>query len=111
MGTASKVCSMIFRCGELVSACIVAGLLGRYLYFLNVADGNASSRLIYTEVMAGISIILSIILLFPLKFTFYCFPLDFILFICWMVAFGLLYNVSYLILPAAYRVCCAFHPC
>jgi len=94
MGTATRVCSVILRFGELTSAAIVAGILGRYLSLLNNANAPANSRIVYTEVMAGISILLAIILGPPLKYSFYCFGLDFALFICWMVAFGLLCNLT-----------------
>ncbi|KAH8598422.1 hypothetical protein B0O99DRAFT_591709 [Bisporella sp. PMI_857] len=94
MGTTSKVCSVILRSGELVSAAIVAGIVGRYLYFLSSAHAHASSRIIYAIVIAGISILASLILFPPLKYSFYFFVLDFALWICWMVAFGLLCNLT-----------------
>ena len=96
MGTASKVCSMILRFGELASAAIVVGLVGRYLTILANANADAGSRIIYSEVIGGISIVFSIILFPPLKYSFYCFAIDFALFVCWIVAFALLCNVSYL---------------
>jgi hypothetical protein len=51
-------------------------------------------RIIYAVTIAGISIVCSIVLLPPFRHTFYAFPLDIILFVLWMVAFGLLGNVS-----------------
>jgi hypothetical protein len=93
MGVASKVISVIFRVGELICAAIVAGILGRYLHLLDLADVGAGSRIIYSEVIAGLSIAFSIILMPPLMYSFVLFLLDFALFICWMVAFGLLANV------------------
>lgn len=101
MGTASKVISVLLRFGELASATIVAGILGRYLFLLADANAHANSRIVYTEVIAGLSILFSLILFLPFKFSFYCFVLDFVLIICWMVAFGLLFTVSY-ILPTSY---------
>ena len=101
MGTTTRVCSLILRLGELASAIIVVSIVGRFLFLLDEANANANSHVIYTEVIAGISIILAIILAPPLKYSFYCFSLDFTLFICWMVAFGLLCNVSYSVGPVA----------
>jgi hypothetical protein len=95
MGAASKTCSVILRSGELISATIIAGILGRYLYFLSSANAHVGSRVIYAEVIAGISILASLVLFPPLKYSFYCFGLDFALCICWTVAFALLCNVSY----------------
>ncbi|OCK82442.1 hypothetical protein K432DRAFT_391279 [Lepidopterella palustris CBS 459.81] len=94
MGAASKVTSVILRVMELISAVIVAALLGRFLYLLNLANAGSSSRIIYTEVIAGISIAFSILLSIPAKYSFYAFPIDFALFICWIVAFGLLANLT-----------------
>ncbi|PMD63214.1 uncharacterized protein K444DRAFT_661259 [Hyaloscypha bicolor E] len=94
MGTASKVVSVVFRIGELTCACIVLGILGRFLYLLDLGNGHADSKIIYAEVIAGISVAASIILLPPFLYSFWAFPLDCALFICWMVAFGLLDNLS-----------------
>jgi len=94
MGSGSKFCSVILRFSELASAAIVAGILGRYLAILADANIDAGSRIIYSEVIAGISLLFSIVLFPPLKYSFYCFPIDFALFICWIVAFALLCNLT-----------------
>lgn len=94
MGAASKTCSVILRSGELISAAIVAGILGHYLHVLSSANAHASSRIVYAVVIAGISIIASLALFPPLKYSFYCFVLDFVLCICWIVAFALLCNLT-----------------
>src|SRR3984957_10131692 len=93
MGLASQITSVVFRAMELISASIIAGLVGAYLHFVSEAHADASGRLVYTVSIAGISIFFSIFLMPPLKYSFYGFPLDFALFVCWMVAFGLLVNV------------------
>src|SRR5882757_7478395 len=94
MGSASKVASFCLRVGELICAAIVAGILGYYLHLIDQANASVNGRIIYAEVIAGISILFSLILMIPFKFSFWAFPLDFVLFICWMVAFGLLIDVS-----------------
>lgn len=94
MGAASKIVSIVLRVLELTSAAIVAGTVGQYLHYLTMADSGASSRIVYTEVISGISILFSIVFMPPLKYSFYGFIVDFALFICWMVAFGLLANAS-----------------
>jgi len=86
--------SVILRILELCCAVIVAGIVGQYLHYLDLADVHAGSRIIYTEVIAGISILFSIIFMPPLKYSFYGFIIDFALFICWMVAFGLMENLT-----------------
>jgi len=95
MGIASKVISVILRVIELTSATVVAGLVGTYLHYLTDARADADSRIVYTIVIAGISIIFSLVFMPPLKYSFYGFPVDFAIFICWMVAFGLLDNVRF----------------
>lgn len=96
MGTASKVTSVCLRIGELICASIVAGILGHYLYLLDQANADANNRIVYAVAIAGISITFSIILILPFKYSFLAFPLDYALFICWMVAFGLLVAVSHI---------------
>ena len=94
MGTASKIASICLRVSELVCAAIVAGLEGHYLYLVDRANDSPNGRIVYTEVIAGLSIAFSLILMLPMKYSFYGFPLDFTLFICWIVAFGLMMDVS-----------------
>jgi hypothetical protein len=99
MGTTSKAVSVILRVGELICAAIVVGILGRYLDLVYDANASPNGRIIYTIVIGGISIFFSLVLMPPLKYSFWAFGLDFALFICWMVAFGLLINVSISISP------------
>lgn len=94
MGVASQASSVVLRIGELICASIVAGTLGRYLYLLSVARVDGSSRIVYSVAIAGISIFFSIVFMPPLKYSFRGFSIDFSLFICWIVAFGLLDNVK-----------------
>lgn len=94
MGTASKVISVAFRLGELICSVIVTALLGRFFIHLHHGHGHADDRLIYAQVISCLGIVISILLFPPLKYSFYAFPLDAILFICWIVAFGLLADVS-----------------
>ena len=95
MGTASKILSVLFRLSELSSSIIVVALLGRFFYYLHDGpDGDANSRLIYTEVISCLGIFVSIILIVPAKYSFYAWPIDVIFFICSMVAFGLLAAAS-----------------
>ena len=93
MGAASKVVSVLLRIGELISACIVCGIMGRYLSLQHDANASYNSRIVYAVAMASISIFFSIVLMPPLKYSFMAFPLDLVLFVCWIVCFGLLVNV------------------
>lgn len=107
MGTSSKIASVIFRLGELVCAAIVLGIIGRFLYVVNLGNGSVNGKLVYAEVIAALSIAFAILLMPPLTYSFYFFPLDLIMFICWIVAFGLLANVrcQYLSLNFLQKIC------
>lgn len=93
-GTGIKILSAFFRLMQLISAVIVTGIVGRYLNFAHNAHAHAGSRLIYAEVLGGISILAALLLFFPWKGSFWAFPFDIIMFIMWIVAFGLLAAVS-----------------
>jgi hypothetical protein len=94
MGNASKVLSVIFRIGELICASVVVGILSYFIRVVHLGNGTVDGKLIYTEVWAVFSMVFSILLILPFTYSFYAFPLDLIMFIGWMVAFGLDYNVS-----------------
>jgi len=94
MGLPSQIISVVCRVGELISASVVAGLVGEYLHYINDANAHAGSRFVYTVALAGISIFFSLVLMPPLKYSFWAFPLDLSLFIMWMVSFGLLEGLT-----------------
>ena len=96
MGTGSKITSVFLRIMELISAAIVAGLVGEYLHFVSNAHDTASPRMVYAVALAGISLVVSLICMIPLNYTFYGFLLDAALFVMWMTAFGLLVNVGFI---------------
>ncbi|KAI9804484.1 MAG: hypothetical protein M1825_001383 [Sarcosagium campestre] len=82
--------SIPLRLGELVFAAVVAGLTGKYLHSLKNARLGSQKRFIYTEVVAALSMLLALIWLIPITGGFIHYPIDFILFVAWIVAFGLL---------------------
>ncbi|KAI0386829.1 marvel domain-containing protein [Hypomontagnella monticulosa] len=88
----TDIFSMILRLAELAFAAIVAGINGEYLHAVKDTDSWDQGRFIYTEVVAGIAIFLSIIWLFPFAGSFVHWPVDILISICWFVAFGLLVN-------------------
>jgi len=94
MGTASKVLLVLFRLADLICAAIVLGFLSRFLYLVHLGNGPVASKIVYAEVWAALSIAFAIILIVPLDYSFYAFPLDLIMFIGWMTAYGLLYNLT-----------------
>lgn len=82
--------SIILRLAELAFAAIVAGLTGVYLHRSQGASAWSLGRFIYTEVVAGLSIIFALIWLFPFSGSFIHWPTDFVISVMWFVAFGLL---------------------
>jgi hypothetical protein len=94
MGVASRIVSVVLRLCELIAAAVVAGIVGGYLHHVSVGHGAAGSRMVYAVAIAGISIVLALVCMPPLKYSFYFFVVDFALFICWMVVAGLLVAVS-----------------
>ena len=103
MGTAHKIVSVAFRIFEFVTAAIIVGLLAKYFNLVAQVNGTADSRVIYAISMASISVVAALILLPPLKYSFYLFPLDFALFICWIVCYALLIDVSVPPHPGCHR--------
>jgi len=96
MGTAHKVVSACLRVFEFVCAVIILGILARYFYHIDRINAPDNSRLVYAITMASISVVASILLVPPLPYSFYCFAIDFALFVCWIVCFALLEDVSVL---------------
>ncbi|KAI1907152.1 hypothetical protein LOZ12_001261 [Ophidiomyces ophidiicola] len=88
----SRVVSIILRVGELIFAAVVAGIVGSYLHDFDKADAWPQARWIYTEVIAGLSILLALLWLLPFSSSFFTWPIDMLLSFAWLAAFGLLVN-------------------
>lgn len=86
----TRFLSIGFRIGELAFAAVVAGIIGEYLHAFDKANAWPQSRFIYAEVVAGLSLLFALIWLIPFASSFIHWPVDLVLFIAWMVAFGLL---------------------
>jgi len=93
MGTAHKGISVVLRCTEFISACVVVGIFGYFLRRLDLAGISANGRIVYAVVTAALGIVISICLIPPLRYSFWAFPLDIVMFIMWIVAFALLENL------------------
>jgi len=89
---AADLVSLLLRIGELAFSATVAGLTGQYLHAEKHASAWSKKRFIYTEVVAGLGILFSLLFLLPFATSFIHWPADFILFALFMVAFGLLAN-------------------
>ena len=89
-----RIVSLVLRTAELVFAAIVAGVTGDYLHMSQGASAWSLGRFIYAEVVAGVSIFLALIWLFPFSSTFTHWPVDIFVSLLWWAVFGLLVNVS-----------------
>lgn len=87
-----RIFSMMLRGSELVFAAVIAGVNGQYLY-RSKASTLFLSRFIYTEVVAGISILLALIWLIPFSGTFTHWPVDILISVLWWASFGALVHV------------------
>jgi hypothetical protein len=94
MGSAHKVISASLRVFEFGFCVIILGILARFFYLIGKLDVHADSRLVYAISMASISVLLSVVLFPPMKYSFCCFPLDVALFVCWIVVFALLEDLT-----------------
>jgi len=94
MGTVHKILSVTLRIFEFVCSAIILGLLAKFFHLIDIVHGPTDSRLVYAISMASISVALAIVLSLPLKYSFYLFPVDFALFICWIVCFALLEDLT-----------------
>jgi membrane protein YdbS with pleckstrin-like domain len=73
--TGPRVVSVILRLGELFSAAVVVGILSYFIHRVqNVGPQNG--RIIYAEVVAALSMAVSLILIVPAMYTFAFWPLD-----------------------------------
>jgi len=86
--------SLLLRIGELAFTAVVAGLTGEYLHHTKGTSAWNKKRFIYTEVIAAIGILFSLLFLLPFAASFIHWPVDFLLFVGLIVAFGLLANYN-----------------
>lgn len=75
----SRVANVIFRFFQLSSAAIVAGIVGWALHRIDTGNGSSNGKLIYVELVAAMSIVVSIVLIVPFEYVFKAWPLDIIL--------------------------------
>ncbi|EAS31288.1 uncharacterized protein CIMG_06767 [Coccidioides immitis RS] len=88
----SRVVSVFLRIGEIGFGAVVAGIIGSYLHDFDGTDVWPQARWIYTEVVAGVSILLALLWLLPFSGSFFMWPTDLVLSFAWFAAFGLLVN-------------------
>jgi len=85
--------SLGLRIGEVAFSSVVAGLTGHYLHQQKGTSVWDKKRFIYTEVIAAIGILFSLLFLLPFAGSFIHWPMDTLLGIGFIVAFALLAKV------------------
>lgn len=94
-----RLVNIILRALQLIFAIIVAGITGNYLVRASGISNWHLGRLIYTEVIAALSIVVALVWMIPFPgSSFIKWPMDIVLAIGWFISFGLLVNAS-LFLP------------
>jgi len=88
----ADIVSLALRVGELAFSATVAGLTGEWLHHSKGTSAWNKKRFIYAEVIAAIGILFALIFLFPFAGSFIHWPMDFLLFVGFIVAFSLLAN-------------------
>ena len=87
--------SVVLRIAEVGFATIVAAVNGKYLHdVLDFTTHWDQARFIYTEVVAGLALVLALVWLIPFSGSFTHWPVDLFISVCWFAAFGVLVNVS-----------------
>ncbi|KAJ5573968.1 uncharacterized protein N7459_008395 [Penicillium hispanicum] len=90
MPVISRLASIVLRVAEIAFAAVVAGIIGHYLASFDEIDPWPQARWIYTEVIAGLSLLLGLIWLIPFSSGFFSWPLDILISLAWFAAFGIL---------------------
>ncbi|KAL1991762.1 hypothetical protein VTN49DRAFT_5070 [Thermomyces lanuginosus] len=89
----TRLVSVVLRLGEITFATIVAGIIGYYLQRWDEGYGDRLGdylgRWIYSEVIAGLSILLGLLWLIPTAHTFFIWPIDVVISFAWFAVFGL----------------------
>jgi hypothetical protein len=92
-----KIVSVCLRLWELIYPGVICSIVGGYILHLNDANVGVNLHAIFAIVMAAISIFrffTAVALAPPYQYSFWTFPFDACLFLCWMVVLGLLMEVG-----------------
>ncbi|OCL09559.1 hypothetical protein AOQ84DRAFT_375732 [Glonium stellatum] len=84
--------SLFLRFGEFVCAAVVMGIVAFFLHQHHKYNIGPEGREIYTEVIAVISVVLSLVWLLPFTSQFLHYPFDLIISAAWFAAFAALVN-------------------
>lgn len=88
----SRIFSVFLRFGEFVCAAVVMGIVAYFLHQHHKYNIGPEGREIYTEVIAVLSVVLSLIWLLPFTSQFLHYPFDLLISAAWFAAFGAFVN-------------------
>jgi hypothetical protein len=77
--TGFHAANVVLRSFELCSAAVVVGVIGWAMHRIDDANAPINGRLIYAEVVATLTIIVSLVLIPPREYIFKAWPLDLVL--------------------------------
>lgn len=92
----------ILRFLELAFCTVVVGITASHLHNVRNEPAWSKKRFIYTEVVAALGLLVSLLLLLPWTWHYVTWPLDFIMFALFMIAFGLLADVCVAYSPSVF---------
>ncbi|OCK75685.1 hypothetical protein K432DRAFT_408810 [Lepidopterella palustris CBS 459.81] len=91
--TTSHVACLFIRFSQFSCAAIVLGIIAYFINQHSRDNGVGSlSREIYVEVIAALSVLLSLIWMIPFTWQSLYYPVDFLISFAWFAAFGVLVN-------------------
>jgi len=91
----TRLLSLILRFGEFAFAAVVLGIMSYELHLHHksgAGDGEPFGREVYTEILAVVSLLLSLVWMLPFAHNMMHYPADFILSAGWFAAFAVLLN-------------------
>ena len=93
MVTIPQLVSIFSRAAALISSGVVCAITGDFIHHLDELKMDHGSRIDYVLALSCISIFMSLVLMPPKRYSYLAFPFDGVMFLMWMVAFGLLVHV------------------
>jgi hypothetical protein len=91
MPVISRLVSIPLRIGEIAFAGVVAGIIGHFLDHHSWSDNWPKARLIYTLIIAALSMLFGLFWLIPFSGGFFTWGVDIFLSLAWFAAFALMY--------------------
>ncbi|TGO23697.1 hypothetical protein BPAE_0124g00290 [Botrytis paeoniae] len=86
----TDILALVLRVGQFAFSTIVVGLTSSHLHSARAEPSWSKKRFIYTDVIAALGLFFSLFFMLPFTWNFIHWPIDFLMFVMYMIAFGLL---------------------